>query len=183
MVTGSRIWHMTHSTGLLRFVWVMTFFGDMMKSNNLYPFLQPIVEFRTLSRRIGWFSGMVRRHMWLFLNKMKGFYHLKRHIYLDKTGYHWDHYFEEPTKTSLERTHQLSALPTLPHTIPSFAARCMSLGLPIFGSVELYRTMAGRNCPLVIQKLPTGVFQVDGLHPKWLFLHQKLPYWFQNFFA
>ena len=118
-----------------------------------------------------------------FSIKWKVFFHLKRHIYLDKTGYHWDHHFEEPTKTSLERTHHLSALPTLPHTIPSFADRCMSLGLPIFWQCWTVQNDGWKELSLGYPEVTHRVVQVDGLHPKWSVLHQKLPYWFQNFFA
>lgn len=156
MVTGSRIWHMTHPTGLLRFVSVMTFFGDMMKSNNLYPFLQPIVGFRTLSRRIGWFSGMVRRHMWWFLNKMKGFCHLKRHIYLDKTGYHSDQHLLNSQPKHLPGTLPRNQLPASHHR-----GACL-LGCPSLAVLNCTERWLEGTVPWLSRSHPQGFSRLMG---------------------
>ena len=91
MVTGSRIWHMTHSTGLLRFVWVMIFFGDMMKSNNLYNlmalFCNLLLNFSPLHKEsagsVEWFPIPCGKgdDTWFF-NQMESFFPFeKTHLF------------------------------------------------------------------------------------------------------
>ena len=82
------------------------------------------------------------------------------------------------------RTNQKHLPGTLPRNqLPASHHRgaCL-LGCPSLAVLNCTERWLEGTVPWLIQKLPTGVFQVDGLHPKWLFLHQKLHHWFRFFF-